>query len=84
MKAVIDAESEIYTHDILHTDLHPWNILVHGTRQKRRVFIVDFGTACSGGPAIQSKTSKGILMNQSRHCFNGMNQEGLQRLLLYG
>lgn len=43
MKAVIDAESVIYTHDVLHRDLHPRNILVHGTPEQPRVFILDFG-----------------------------------------
>ncbi|KAK9242381.1 hypothetical protein V1506DRAFT_89612 [Lipomyces tetrasporus] len=51
MKAVIDAESLVYTHNVRHSDIHPRNILVLSTATTtydRRVVVVDFGKADVG------------------------------------
>lgn len=48
MKAVIDAESLIYTHNILHKDIRSANILVCLNSKIRPVVIIDFGR-CSIG-----------------------------------
>ncbi|KAK9242128.1 hypothetical protein V1506DRAFT_107766 [Lipomyces tetrasporus] len=48
MKAVVDAESLVYTHNVRHRDIHPRNILVLSTATAaldRRVVLVDFGRA---------------------------------------
>ncbi|PGH28296.1 hypothetical protein AJ80_00187 [Polytolypa hystricis UAMH7299] len=46
MKAVIDAETSLYTHNVRHGDMHPRNILVLNAAEApdaRRVVIIDFG-----------------------------------------
>ncbi|KAK9428173.1 hypothetical protein V1505DRAFT_402085 [Lipomyces doorenjongii] len=48
MRAVVDAESLVYTHNVKHRDIHPRNILVLSTATvtyDRRVVVVDFGKA---------------------------------------
>ncbi|KAK9429335.1 hypothetical protein V1505DRAFT_357001 [Lipomyces doorenjongii] len=48
MKAVIDAESLVYTHNVRHRDIHPRNILLLSTATTtydRRVVMIDFGRA---------------------------------------
>ncbi|KGY15826.1 hypothetical protein PABG_11062 [Paracoccidioides brasiliensis Pb03] len=42
LKAIVDAESMLYTHDILHRDIHPRNVLVLDSAP-RRVVLIDFG-----------------------------------------
>ncbi|EEH33783.2 hypothetical protein PAAG_04832 [Paracoccidioides lutzii Pb01] len=42
MKAIVDAESMLYAHDILHRDIHPRNVLVLDSAH-RRVVLIDFG-----------------------------------------
>ena len=48
MKAVIDAESLIYTHNIWHMDVRPSNILVCDSTKVGRVVIIDFGQCAVG------------------------------------
>ena len=48
MKAVIDAETLMYTHNILHMDMRPANIIVCRDAEVRRVVIIDFGRCCIG------------------------------------
>src|SRR5437667_10359606 len=43
MKGIIEAETSLYTHNVLHRDLHPRNVLVE--QDSLRVIIVDFGAA---------------------------------------
>lgn len=64
MKAVIDAESLIYTHNIFHMDVRPSNILVcnNGT-ELRRVVIIDFGRCYIGRipiPHLQQRYLPGV------------------------
>ncbi|KAG5294647.1 PKc-like superfamily domain-containing protein [Histoplasma ohiense] len=42
LKAIVDAESMLYAHDILHRDIHPRNVLVLDSAL-RRVVLIDFG-----------------------------------------
>ncbi|OJD28457.1 hypothetical protein ACJ73_00144 [Blastomyces percursus] len=42
LKAIIDAESMLYAHDILHRDIQPRNVLVLDSAL-RRVVLIDFG-----------------------------------------
>ncbi|PGH12371.1 hypothetical protein AJ79_04319 [Helicocarpus griseus UAMH5409] len=49
MKAVIDAESTIYTHDVAHGDIHPRNVIfafLPPFGQARNIVVVDFGISC--------------------------------------
>lgn len=51
MKAVIDAESLIYAHDVQHKDIHPRNIIVLGNFEpshSRKVVLIDFGKSIVG------------------------------------
>ncbi|KAJ8097728.1 hypothetical protein POJ06DRAFT_20404 [Lipomyces tetrasporus] len=51
MKAVVEAESLLYTHNVLHRDIHPRNILVLSAATAtydRRVVVVDLGDADIG------------------------------------
>ncbi|KAK9235325.1 hypothetical protein V1525DRAFT_421429 [Lipomyces kononenkoae] len=51
IKALIEAESLLYTNDVWHRDIHPRNVLVSGNvgeNCSRRVIIVDFGKAWVG------------------------------------
>ncbi|KLJ13360.1 hypothetical protein EMPG_11698 [Blastomyces silverae] len=48
MKAVIDAETELYTRNVRHRDIHPRNILLLNTAKARKITIVDFGKAVIG------------------------------------
>lgn len=51
MKAVVDAESLIYTHNVMHNDVHPRNILLLDnvvTSHCRRVVMLDFGRSIVG------------------------------------
>jgi serine/threonine protein kinase len=48
MKAVIDAESLIYTHNVLHKDIRPANVIICDSTQKRDVVIIDFGKCVLG------------------------------------
>jgi serine/threonine protein kinase len=48
MKAVIDAESLIYTHNVVHMDMRPANVLICGIPQVQRVVIIDFGQCAIG------------------------------------
>ncbi|KAK9239598.1 hypothetical protein V1525DRAFT_397871 [Lipomyces kononenkoae] len=51
MKAIVDAESLVYTHNVRHRDIHPRNILVLNTATapyERRVVVIDFGIADIG------------------------------------
>lgn len=46
MKAVIDAETLLYTHNVRHRDIHPRNVLVLSgfeASDARRITIIDFG-----------------------------------------
>ena len=55
MKAIIDAESSLYSHDVSHGDLHPRNILVSGSAtaiSTLRVILIDFGNARLGRAPI--------------------------------
>ncbi len=52
MKAVIDAESLIYTHNIWHMDVRPANILVRESTRIGRVVIIDFGRCAVGRHAL--------------------------------
>ncbi|ODH45038.1 hypothetical protein ACO22_00430 [Paracoccidioides brasiliensis] len=42
LKAIVDAESMLYAHDILHRDIHPRNVLVLDSAH-RCVVLIDFG-----------------------------------------
>ncbi|EEH19028.2 hypothetical protein PABG_01347 [Paracoccidioides brasiliensis Pb03] len=42
LKAIVDAESMLYAHDIFHRDIHPRNVLVLDSAH-RRVVLIDFG-----------------------------------------
>lgn len=51
MKAVVDAESVIYSHNVRHRDVYPRNVLVlkkNVLSHSRRVVLVDFGKAIVG------------------------------------
>jgi serine/threonine protein kinase len=49
LKAIVDAESLIYTYNVRHRDVHPRNILVlHGDLDTMRVIFVDFGKSLIG------------------------------------
>ncbi|KAK9249273.1 hypothetical protein V1506DRAFT_569458 [Lipomyces tetrasporus] len=51
MKAIVDAESLLYTHNVLHGDVHPRNILILDTGREisaRQVVLVDLGRARIG------------------------------------
>jgi serine/threonine protein kinase len=48
MKEVIDAETLLYTHDIIHGDRHPRNILVLTPLTASRIRIIDFGKSKLG------------------------------------
>jgi serine/threonine protein kinase len=48
MKAVIDAESLIYKHNVFHRDMRPANILICSGTQVQRVVIIDFGKCTIG------------------------------------
>lgn len=43
MKAVVDAESEVYSHNILHRDLDPQNVMLLSHRRFSRVLFIDVG-----------------------------------------
>lgn len=51
MKAVVDAESLIYTHNVQHRDIHPRNMLATGKvipSHSRTVVIIDYGKSVVG------------------------------------
>ncbi|KAK9362912.1 hypothetical protein V1504DRAFT_438149 [Lipomyces starkeyi] len=51
MKAIVDAESLLYTHNVLHGDVHQRNILILDTSREisaRQVVLVDLGRARIG------------------------------------
>jgi serine/threonine protein kinase len=49
LKAIVDAESLIYTHNVRHRDLHPRNVLVLLSDVARlRVVLIDFGKSLIG------------------------------------
>jgi hypothetical protein len=45
MKAVIDAETLLYTNNVRHGDIHPRNILFLNTAKARKITVIDFGKA---------------------------------------
>ncbi|OJD12221.1 hypothetical protein AJ78_07146 [Emergomyces pasteurianus Ep9510] len=47
LKAIVDAESMLYSHDLLHRDIHPRNVLVLDSTL-RRVVLIDFGYCGTG------------------------------------
>ncbi|EGC44977.1 conserved hypothetical protein [Histoplasma capsulatum var. duboisii H88] len=65
LKAIIDAESLLYTHDILHKDMHPRNVLVLDSAD-RRVVLIDFGycgigrTPSNSSPEWKAKHLPGV------------------------
>jgi serine/threonine protein kinase len=48
LKAVIDAETSLYTCNVWHGDIHPRNILLRNTAKARKITIIDFGKAVLG------------------------------------
>ncbi|KAI9781090.1 MAG: hypothetical protein M1816_002561 [Peltula sp. TS41687] len=66
MKRIIEAESSLYTHNVLHRDLHPRNILVldvGSSSSTLRVVLIDFGDAQLGrtGPKMNPSRAKRYL-----------------------
>lgn len=63
MKTVIDTESLIYTHNIIHRDLRPANVLVRNDTEARRIVIIDFGKCVLGRhpvPELRQKYLPGV------------------------
>ena len=54
MKEVINAESLIYTNNVLHQDMRPSNVLICGVPELKRIVIIDFGHTVLGRHAIPS------------------------------